>query len=63
MNIAIIEDEKPAAAMLEMLIKAVDPKTQVLAVLPSVKKSVDWLRMNENQIDIIFMDIQLPYEL
>jgi len=59
MNIAIIEDEKPAAAMLEMLIKAVDPKTQVLAVLPSVKKSVDWLRMNENQIDIIFMDIQL----
>lgn len=59
MNIAIIEDEKPAAAMLEMLIKQIEPSTQVLATLPSVAKSIDWLRANENNVDVLFMDIQL----
>lgn len=59
MNIAIIEDEKPAAAMLEMLIRQIDPTTHVLATIPSVAKSIDWLRVNEKDIDILFMDIQL----
>ena len=44
MNIAIIEDEKPAAAMLEMLIKQIEPTTQILATIPSVAKSIDWLK-------------------
>lgn len=59
MKIAIIEDEKPAAAMLEMLIKQVEPSTQVLTVLPSVAKSIDWLKVNESSLDLLFMDIQL----
>jgi two-component system LytT family response regulator len=59
MKIAIIEDEKPAASMLEMLIKKIDPSTQVLAVIPSVAKSVEWLKNNAQQVDVIFMDIQL----
>lgn len=59
MKIAIIEDEKPASAMLEMLVKQIDPTTQVLANLSSVAKSIEWLKVNEKQVDVIFMDIQL----
>jgi len=59
MNIAIIEDEKPAAEMLEMLIKEVDSTTNVMARLSSVKKSIEWLRENQKEVDVIFMDIQL----
>lgn len=59
MKIAIIEDEKPAAAMLEMLIKQIEPSTQLLITLPSVAKSIDWLKENESKLDVLFMDIQL----
>ena len=59
MKIAIIEDEKPAAAMLEMLIKQVEPSTQVITQIPSVAKSIEWLKANEKEVDVIFMDIQL----
>ena len=59
MNIVIIEDEKPAATMLEMLVKQIEPDTQVLKVIPSVAKSIEWLNKSQDDVDLIFMDIQL----
>lgn len=52
----IIEDEKPAARYLSKLLNdlGIDP----LALLNSVKESVDWLKNNEEP-DLIFLDIQL----
>jgi len=58
MRAVIIEDEKPAA---EKLIKAIQ-KTQsvieIVAVLNSIKTSVDWLQENPMP-DLLFMDIEL----
>lgn len=59
MNIAIIEDERPASEMLEKLIREIDPATRVMACLPSIKKSIEWLKVNQNEVDVLFMDIQL----
>ncbi|MDZ7725908.1 MAG: LytTR family DNA-binding domain-containing protein [candidate division KSB1 bacterium] len=57
MNICIIEDEQHAADRLEELIQSVEPGADIAAKLPSVEKSVQWLK--ENTTDLIFLDIQL----
>lgn len=57
MNVVIIEDEKPAADKLELMLTDIDPKIQVLAKLGSVKESTKWLLQNE--VELIFLDIQL----
>jgi two-component system response regulator LytT len=56
MKTIIIEDEKPAARYLVKLLQeeGIDP----LAMLNSVKESVDWFQKNEEP-DLIFLDIQL----
>lgn len=56
MKTIIIEDEKPAARYLVKLLQeeAIEP----LAMLNSVKESVQWLTENEEP-DLIFLDIQL----
>lgn len=58
MKVIIIEDEKPAA---EKLLKAIQKSgiaIEVLAVLNSVKASVDWLQQN-TMPELLFMDIEL----
>ena len=59
MNILIIEDEKPAAEYLEKLLFEYDSSITVMAKLTSVEQSVEWLKNNQSQLDLIFMDIKL----
>jgi two-component system response regulator LytT len=54
----IIEDEKLAAERLAKLINKYDRRIEILKVLDSVEKSVEWFNSNPHP-DLIFMDIQL----
>lgn len=58
MKVIIIEDELPAQAKLELMMKAIDPAIQVLARLGSVKETLVWLEKNLEP-DLAFVDIQL----
>jgi two-component system, LytTR family, response regulator len=58
MKVLIIEDEKHAADHIAKLIGDYDSSIEVIQVLGSVKKSVEWF--NQNPLpDLLFMDIQL----
>lgn len=60
MNCLIIEDEKIAAKRLMDIIHKCDNSIDVLDVIQSVKKSIEWFQSNKNNLpNLIFMDIQL----
>ncbi len=55
MNVLIVEDEKLTALRLERLLHQYDPTIRVLAQIPSVAKTIQWLREAYNtQPDLIF---------
>jgi two-component system response regulator LytT len=56
MTIIIIEDEKPAARLLQRKVERLGYSVKQL--LHSVEESIAWLK-NNNQPDLIFIDIQL----
>lgn len=56
MNIIIIEDEKPAARLLQRKLEKLNLKVDVL--LHSVEESIEWFSSNKHP-DLIFLDIQL----
>jgi two-component system response regulator LytT len=56
MNIIIIEDEKPAARLLQRKVEKLG--LQVNTLLHSVEESIEWFQKN-NHPDLIFLDIQL----
>lgn len=56
MNIIIIEDEKPAARLLQRKVEKLG--LQVNQMLHSVEESIDWFQ-NQPHPDLIFLDIQL----
>jgi len=56
MNIIIIEDEKPAARLLQRKVEKLNLKVNTL--LHSVEEALDWFAKNEHP-DLIFLDIQL----
>ena len=56
MNIIIIEDEKPAARLLQRKIEKLE--LQVNTLLHSVEESISWFQNNSHP-DLIFLDIQL----
>jgi DNA-binding LytR/AlgR family response regulator len=58
MNILIIEDEPQAAMRLQTLVVQLLPKAKILAMLDSVKKSIEWFKENPAP-DLALMDIQL----
>ncbi|MEO5562649.1 MAG: LytTR family DNA-binding domain-containing protein [Chitinophagaceae bacterium] len=58
MRILIIEDEAPAASRLTKLLKSIHDEIDVVGRLDSVESGVRFLRTAED-IDLIFMDIQL----
>jgi DNA-binding LytR/AlgR family response regulator len=58
MRVIIIEDEKPAAEKLRKALLNSDFSIEVLAVLPSIKESVNWLSANATP-NLVFMDIEL----
>lgn len=62
MKTIIIEDENLSAQRLEGMLKKYDSNLEVLAILPSVADSVEWLRKNETP-DLVFMDIHLEDDL
>jgi DNA-binding LytR/AlgR family response regulator len=57
-RIVIIEDEPFAADHLEMLIRRLRPKAEVIVKLPTVREAINWLRPAP-AYDLIFSDIQL----
>lgn len=59
MKVLIIEDEIPAAEKLERYLLKYDASTTVAAILDTVESAVAWLRDHQNEVDLIFMDIQL----
>ncbi|MEZ4973739.1 MAG: LytTR family DNA-binding domain-containing protein [Cyclobacteriaceae bacterium] len=58
MKTIIIEDELPARAKLESMLKVIDPAIDVVAQLGSVKDTLAWLAKN-SEPDLAFVDIQL----
>lgn len=56
MNIIIIEDEKPAARLLQRKVEKLGLKVNTL--LHSVEEAVNWFTLNGHP-DLIFLDIQL----
>ncbi|MEQ8476755.1 LytTR family DNA-binding domain-containing protein [Fulvivirga sp.] len=59
MNVLIVEDEVPAAEKLERYLSKYDASIKVLEKLTSVADSVRWLKEHQDELDLIFMDIQL----
>lgn len=59
MQVLIIEDEAPAANRLEKLLQNLDTSILVVNRLDSVESSVKFIESTEDNIDLIFMDIQL----
>lgn len=60
MKIVIVEDEKPAADMLQLLIARHHRNMQVVAILKTIAESVSWFKVHPGDADLIFMDIHLP---
>jgi len=58
MKVVIIEDEKPAAEKLQKSLQKIDESIEILAVLGSVKESLQWIRAHE-QPELFLMDIAL----
>lgn len=58
MKVIIIEDEKPAAEKLQKALLTSNYSIEVLAVLTSVKDSVNWLSAHSTP-ELVFMDIEL----
>jgi DNA-binding LytR/AlgR family response regulator len=56
-NCIIIEDQPPAQRILKRFIKDV-PDLNLMAVFASALEALDYI--NENEIDLIFLDIHLP---
>lgn len=59
MRVAIVEDETPAAEKLTRYLLRYDASIHISTILPSVQQAIAWLKENQDEIDIIFMDIQL----
>lgn len=59
MKVVIIEDETPAAQKLSRYLLKYDAEIEVLTCLSTVEESVDWLRQHQDQIDLLFVDVQL----
>ncbi|MET4141237.1 LytTR family DNA-binding domain-containing protein [Pedobacter sp. UYP1] len=57
-KILILEDEKPNSDRIQRLMLKIRPDIEILDVLPSVKKTVDWFSKNQSP-DLMLMDIQL----
>lgn len=59
LNVLIVEDETPAAEKLQRYLQRYSPDIRVAQVCDSVASTVAWLEQHAQEIDLIFMDIQL----
>jgi len=58
MKVIIIEDEHLTAERIQTLLHGIDPVIEVMAIIDSVKKAVQWFT-EHGPPDLVFMDIQL----
>jgi two-component system, LytTR family, response regulator LytT len=58
MKILIVEDEQKTASLLKELIE-LHPNYTVVAMCDSVETAVNYLRIHQHNLDVVFMDIQL----
>ncbi len=58
MEILIVENEHKSALLLKELIE-LNPTCHVLNICDSIEATVNYLRLNQQNLDVIFMDIQL----
>ncbi len=58
MNVLIIEDEKKAAVRLAEIVKSIDDTIDVVAIIDSIDRGIEWFSLN-NLPDLIFSDIEL----
>lgn len=58
MNVLIVEDELKTAELLKDLIES-NPNYYVAQIIDSVEKSVSYLKTEQDNIDLLFLDIQL----
>jgi two-component system, LytTR family, response regulator LytT len=56
-RIVIVEDEQLAAVALAKLVRKLEPEADILAMLSSVKQSVEWF--STHTADLVLMDIEL----
>jgi DNA-binding LytR/AlgR family response regulator len=59
LKVFVVEDEAPAAEKLQRHLQKYSAGISVVAVIPSVNEAVTWLRENQHNVDLIFMDVQL----
>src|SRR5690349_182005 len=59
LKILIIEDEQPAIDHLLYELKSLGLQLQLAATLGSVEESIEWFNSHEQNLDLIFMDVQL----
>jgi two-component system, LytTR family, response regulator len=59
LKVIIIEDETPAAEKLERYLLKYSAGIKILDKLTSINESTAWLRAHQDDVDVIFMDIQL----
>ena len=59
MKILLIEDERQIAEVLKDIILKIKPESDIIGIVDSIDKSVQFLSVEENKPDLIFMDIQL----
>ncbi len=59
MKVLIIEDEKPASEKITGFLKLYDPDIEILEIIESVNRSVEWFKSSNTLPDLIFMDVQL----
>jgi len=59
LKVLIIEDETPAAEKLERYLLKYSADIKILDKLTSVDEATSWLKAHQDDVDVIFMDIQL----
>ena len=59
LRVLIVEDEAPASEKLERYLQKFSAEISVAAKLISVEETVSWMREHQQEVDLIFMDIQL----
>ncbi|PWJ45076.1 LytR/AlgR family response regulator transcription factor [Sediminitomix flava] len=58
-NVVVVEDELPSQRLLVNLIKRVRPNWVILEKFTGVKDTTEWLQDNIDNVDLLFLDIQL----
>jgi len=59
LKVLIVEDETPAAEKLERYLLKYSAGIKILDKLTSIEEATSWLRAHQDDVDVIFMDIQL----